>query len=239
MNIILAGVMGRYPFGGVAWCSLMYLLGLRRLGHHVWYVEDTGECNYDPIERTSCTDPCYALSFINSTLEPYGFGDRWCYIDYLGQNYYGHSRETWREVCREADLLLNLSGGIWTWRDEYAAIPHTAYIDSEPAYTQMEIVRRGADRVEHFSRYGSLFTFGRNIGTVDSPVLTAPLRWDHTWQPVSLDEWYPTEDPPRPFFTTVMTCRSTASSQAVATKIMSFSRFWNAFPHRRADRTGP
>ena len=53
MNIIVAGVMGRYPYGGVAWCSMMYLIGLRRLGHKVWYLEDMGECNFDPIENTS------------------------------------------------------------------------------------------------------------------------------------------------------------------------------------------
>ncbi len=207
MNIILAGIMGRYPFGGVAWCSLMYLLGLRRLGHSVWYLEDMAECNYDPVARTLRTDPRYALNFIQATLTPYGLGDRWCYVDYLGRNYYGHSRESWLRVCADADLILNLSGGFWLWRDEYAAIPHSAYIDSDPAFTQIEIARRGPERTEFFSRFGALFTFGRNIGTVASPVPTAPLHWEHTWQPVCPDEWCPTEEPPRPCFTTVMTWR--------------------------------
>ncbi|HYP20977.1 MAG TPA: glycosyltransferase family 1 protein, partial [Chloroflexia bacterium] len=72
MNIILAGVMGRYPYGGVAWCSLMYLLGLQRLGHKVWYMEDTGQCNYDPVANTLCREPSYALNFLHSCLKPYG-----------------------------------------------------------------------------------------------------------------------------------------------------------------------
>ena len=29
MRILFAGIIARYPFGGVTWCSLMYLLGLR------------------------------------------------------------------------------------------------------------------------------------------------------------------------------------------------------------------
>ena len=33
MKIVFAGIVARYPFGGVTWCSLMYLLGLRALGH--------------------------------------------------------------------------------------------------------------------------------------------------------------------------------------------------------------
>jgi len=41
MKILVAGIIARYPFGGVTWCSLMYLLGLRALGHEVLYIEDT------------------------------------------------------------------------------------------------------------------------------------------------------------------------------------------------------
>ena len=52
MRILFAGIIARYPFGGVTWCSLMYLLGLRALGHEVFYIEDTGECVYDPVQNT-------------------------------------------------------------------------------------------------------------------------------------------------------------------------------------------
>ena len=49
MKILVAGIIARYPFGGVTWCSLMYLLGLRDLGHEVFYIEDTSEYIYDPV----------------------------------------------------------------------------------------------------------------------------------------------------------------------------------------------
>ena len=52
VKILFAGIIARYPFGGVTWCSLMYLLGLRALGHEVFYIEDTGECVYDPVLNT-------------------------------------------------------------------------------------------------------------------------------------------------------------------------------------------
>jgi hypothetical protein len=204
MNIILTGISGRYPYGGVAWCSLMYLLGLRQLGHRVWYLEDTGECNYDPAANTIATEPGYALDFIHGCLTPFGLGERWCYIDYRG-NYHGHSRDNWRHVCAGADLFLNLSGGCWFWRDEYAAIPHSAFIDSDPAFTQLALAKGVSWYVEFFARFHRLFTFGRNIGTPACSVPTAPFHWEHTFQPVCVDEWSPTEEPPRPCFTTVMT----------------------------------
>jgi hypothetical protein len=203
MNIVVAGIMGRYPYGGVAWCSLMYLLGLRALGHRVWYLEDMAECNYDPLEQTLATDPRYALGFIQACLAPHGLGSHWCYVDYLGENYYGHSRDTWLGVCANADLFLNVSGGAWRWRDEYERIPHSAFIDTDPAFTQLEIARRGAARVDHFSRFGALFTFGRNIGTDVCAVPVEPLHWHHTWQPVCLDQW-PVQSRPADCFTTVM-----------------------------------
>jgi hypothetical protein len=182
----------------------MYLLGLRGLGHNVWYLEDTGQCNYDPVQNTLRRDPRYALDFIHSCLAPYDLGDQWCYIDFRG-GYHGQTREAWRRICGEADLFLNLSGGCWFWRDEYARIPHSAFIDSDPAFTHLDIVKKGPGHAAFFARYDSLFTFGRNIGTPASPVPTEPLHWEHTWQPVFMDEWLPDRKPPRPQFTTVMT----------------------------------
>src|SRR5215472_9859384 len=104
MNVILAGIIGRYPYGGVAWCSLMYLLGLRQLGHRVWYLEDTGECNYDPLTNRIEQNPRYALNFIHNCLVPFGLEEQWCYVDYQG-GHHGHSREAWRQVCADADLF--------------------------------------------------------------------------------------------------------------------------------------
>ena len=207
MNIIFAGIMGRHPYGGVAWCSLMYLLGLRRLGHQVWYLEDSGECNFDPVENALAVDPEYALRFIDSCLEPFGLRDRWCYVDYRGR-YYGHTAEAWRRICAGADLFLDLSGGCWFWRDEYAAIPHSAFIDSDPAFTQIDIARRGPGHAAFFSRFGVLFTFGRNVGTSDSSVPTSGLSWEHTWQPVCAEQWSPAAERPRACFTTVMTWKT-------------------------------
>lgn len=204
MNIIVAGIIGRYPYGGVAWCSLMYLLGLRRLGHRVWYLEDTGEANFDPVGNTKATEPSYALDFIRNCLAPYDLGDRWCYIDYHG-NHHGKTKEQFRAICKEADVFLDLSGGCWFWRDEYASIPHSAFIDSDPAFTQLAIAKGVKWYVDFFSRFGTLFTFGRNIGTPACTLDTAPFHWEHTWQPVMMKEWTPLTEPPRRMFTTIMT----------------------------------
>jgi hypothetical protein len=162
------------------------------------------ECNFDPIANTLSTNPVYATNFINESLIPYEFGDKWCYIDYIG-NYHGKRKEEWLKICAEADLFLNLSSGCWFWRDEYALIPFSAFIDTDPAFTQLSIAKGGTWNEGFFSQYNRLFTFGRNIGTPASAVTTEPLKWEHTWQPITPEEWVPLEKPPRPCLTTIMT----------------------------------
>ena len=98
MKILFAGIIARYPFGGVTWCSLMYLLGLRALGHEVFYIEDTGECVYDPVQNTRATDPTYGTTYIHNALEPYGLGDRWSFVNYDG-SYHGRSADDVRRYC--------------------------------------------------------------------------------------------------------------------------------------------
>ena len=49
-----------------------------------------------------------------------------------------------RRFCADADLFINLSGGSWFWRDEYARIPRKVFIDSDPAFTQLAIAKARA-----------------------------------------------------------------------------------------------
>lgn len=207
MKILFAGIVARYPFGGVTWCSLMYLLGLRALGHEVLYVEDTGECVYDPEQDAISTDPSYGTRHIHAALEPFGLGDRWSFVNYDG-TYHGLSREAVRAFCADAELYVNLSGGAWFWRDEYAAIPHKVFVDSDPVFTQLAIAKGEPWYVEFFEGFDRLFTFGANIGTPLCDVPTRGFTWHPTRQPVVTELWRTEAPPTRDRFTTVMTWRN-------------------------------
>ena len=184
MKIVVAGIIARYPFGGVTWCSLMYLLGLRDLGHEVIYIEDTGECVYDAERNAISEDPGYGTRYIHAALEPHGFGDRWSFVNFDGVHH-GMRREGVAAFCADADLFINLSGGSWFWRDEYARIPRKVFIDTDPVFTQLAIAKGETWYVEFFKRFDGLFTFGANIGTAASDVPTSGFTWEKTWQPTS------------------------------------------------------
>ena len=224
MKILVAGIVARYPFGGVTWCSLMYLLGLRALGHEVLYIEDTGECIYDPERDEITTDPGYGTRYIHAALEPFGLGDRWSFVNYDG-SYHGLSKDAVRAYCKDADLFINLSGGSWFWRDEYADIPRRVFVDSDPVFTQLAIAKGESWYVEFFQRFDHLFTFGANIGTPGCDVPTSSLDWHHTWQPVMTELWHTSEPPTRDRFTSVMTWKTESFADVDGDKDREFIEF--------------
>jgi LPS sulfotransferase NodH len=50
-RIIVSGMAGLHPVGGMAWHYLQYVVGLQRMGFEVVYHEDTRSWPYHPLER--------------------------------------------------------------------------------------------------------------------------------------------------------------------------------------------
>ena len=46
MRVIVTGLMAQHPLGGLTWHYAQYVAGLARLGHDVYYIEDTGMWPY-------------------------------------------------------------------------------------------------------------------------------------------------------------------------------------------------
>ena len=224
MKILFAGIIARYPFGGVTWCSLMYLLGLRALGHEVFYIEDTGECVYDPVLNTRATDPGYGTSYIHQALEPFGLGDRWAFVNYDG-SYHGRSAEDGPALLRRRRSLHQpVRRLVVLARRVRAHSAQASFIDSDPAFTQLAIAKAEPWYVEFFQRFDHLFTFGANIGTPASPMPTGDFTWHKTWQPVTLDDWQ-TDAPPGDRFTTVMTWQIESFADVGGNKDQEFVKF--------------
>ena len=108
----------------------MYLLGLRALGHEVFYVEDTGECIYDPSRTRAPRIPRYGTALHPRrarAVRP----RRPLELRQLRRHVPRRARaRRVQRFCADADLFVNLSGGSWFWRDEYARIPRQVFVDS-------------------------------------------------------------------------------------------------------------
>lgn len=204
LRVIVTGLIAQYPLGGVTWDYLQYVLGLHRLGHDVYYIEDTGDWPYNPAEGGLASEDArcaYNLAYLNDVMGRYGLEDQWAYR-FCGQDWYGMSDSRRRRVVDTADLLINVSGTL-QHPDEYRSVPRLAYIDSDPVFTQINLLN--GDPEDNIYRRGLeahdvLFSFGECLpGTLPS----TGYEWRPTRQPVVLSEWTH-EMPHREKYTTVM-----------------------------------
>jgi hypothetical protein len=199
-RLLLAGTIGRYPVGGVTWCALHYIAGFQALGYDVFYLEDTGECGFDPILNSITKDPAYALGYIEQHLRLVGLEDAWTYVDYKG-SYHGKSQSQVAEFCAGADLMVNLSGGYWPraqpgkpdsdrfFRPEYERL-QKIFIDTDPGFTQLAINRAGPGWYrDFFAAHDTLFTFALNVGSESCRLAKTPFLWHPTVQPIALNFW--------------------------------------------------
>jgi hypothetical protein len=191
--IIVAGYLVRGPLGGIAWHHLQYVLGLSRLGHHVYFLEDSDDypsC-YDPRRDATGTDPRYGLAFAADAFERLGMRDCWAYHDAHRRQWSGPAAPLALEVCARADVLLNLSG-ISPLRPWLLDIPVRVLIDTDPLFTQVRHLNTPEAR-ERAALHTAFFTFGENIGAPGCRVPADGFPWRPTRQPIVSDAWTRTD----------------------------------------------
>ena len=204
LRIVVLGYIVRGPLGGMVWSNLQYLLGLARLGHDVYFVEDSDDyasC-YNPVKGISSTDPTYGLRFAKRTFERTGLGDRWAYHDAHTLRWHGPCAGRILEICATADCLLNLCG-VNPLRPWFMQIPARAFIDEDPAFTQIRHLTDPVARNRAF-QHTAFLSFAENIGMGRCAIPNDWLPWQATRQPVVLDALPVTPGRPQGKFTTVM-----------------------------------
>jgi hypothetical protein len=203
VRIIVSGTIGLSGLGGQAWAVLQYLLGLRALGHEVYYLEDCGRSSWVYIwEKEEWTHELdYPAAYVQDCLEPFGFGDRWIYRD----NYrsLGMPLPEFQALCAEADLLIMRAVPFWNWRPEYEGPKRRAFIDVDPGFTQITLANGDQGWVDGVARAERRFTYGQRIGAADCSSPAAGGPWLKTVPPVFLPEW-PWAEAVATHFTSIM-----------------------------------
>jgi hypothetical protein len=198
MRILCSGYLVRYPLGGQTWHHLQYLVGFRRLGHDVIFLEHFGWENscYDPSRDEMTSDPAFGIKYLEQVLRRHGLGGCWCYLAEDGTAY-GMSREQLAQTCRDCDVYFSLSN--MNWIPELEACRRRALVDTDPVFTQI-----GSHGLTPLARYHARFTFGENVHGRGCEMPTGGAQWLPTRQPVVLDLWPVTPGNPSAPFTTVM-----------------------------------
>jgi len=200
LRIVVTGLIAQYPLGGVTWDYIQYVAGLARLGHDVYYVEDTGQWPYNPAEAGLAKECTFNVSYLAAVMARFGLTDRWAYRFPWQSQWFGLAAAQRREVLSSADLLINISGTLER-PGEYRPAGRMVYVDSDPVFTQVKVARGQHDLRRMIDAHDVHFSFGECLGADVPPTGHA---WLPTRQPVLLDEWRTGNPPSRDVFTTVM-----------------------------------
>src|SRR5438046_10426576 len=204
-RIVVMGFMGSMPIAGVVWQHIHYVVGLQRLGHDVFFIEDSARLPYNP-ETFEVTDAFeYATKVLNRLARDFDFKNRWAFCArYLPANpTAGLPLKKIQQLYREADAILNVCG-TQEFNDDLLASDRILYIESDPGVEQIKIDKGIKSTIGYLRRHRALFTFGENVGTKSFPVPTHGVNWLPTRQPVVTDFWRTKRSPSRAaVFTTV------------------------------------
>ncbi len=197
-RIVVMGFMGSMPIAGVIWQHVHYLVGLQRLGHDVYYIEDSARLPYNPETFEINNEFDYAARLLNRLSQEFGFKNRWGFCArYLpGNPTAGLALKKIRQLYRDADAILNTCGA-QEFNDDLLVSDRILYIESDPGVEQIKIDKGVRSTVSYLGRHHALFTFGENVATTSFPVPTHGFKWLPTRQPVVTDLWKTNRSPSR------------------------------------------
>ena len=160
-RIVVMGFMGSMPIAGVIWQHIHYIVGLQRLGHRVFYIEDSARIPYNPATFDTNEDFGYAAKTLNRLAREFDFKGRWGFCArYLKDTpTAGLSLTKIRQLYREADAILNVCG-TQEFNDDLLRSDRILYIESDPAVEQIKIDQRNKNTRDYLRRHHALFTFG-------------------------------------------------------------------------------
>jgi hypothetical protein len=225
LSLIVTGGLGNMPFAGVAWQVLHYLEGFRRLGHRVFYLEDTGAWPFDPVRGVVSEDAGPALAYLRRMLERVQLDDAWAYRDAVDGRLHGASAECLRAELERADALVNVSA-VTVLSEEHMQVPVRIYLETDPVLAQIEIAQGNQRTVGLLAAHTHHFTYGENFGAPDCTVPLERFTYHPTRQPVILDWWRPRpgDDSPRSSFTTVASWRQTSKDIEWQGELLTWSK---------------
>ncbi len=134
-TILVAGMIAGDPRqGGTAWSVLQYVLGLRELGHDVYFVEPVASRKLRPVGASLRSST--SASYFRDVVRQFGLKSKAALLLRDAADTVGCSYETLRSIASRCDLLINLSG-VLTDPALLERIPVRLYVDLDPAFNQL------------------------------------------------------------------------------------------------------
>ena len=184
-RIVVCGYMLRHPVVGLQLAYFHWVLGLHRLGHEVFYLEESGDwpdpC-YDPVADAYGEDPAPGLRAAHALLERHAAALPVAYVKRASGEAIGASRSQIEAALAAADLLVNLGGVCWL--PDFELCPRRALLDMDPLFTQLGKFGGGL-----LDRHQLHWSYGANLGRPGCAIPTRGVAWRATAPPVVSELW--------------------------------------------------
>jgi hypothetical protein len=203
-KIVLLGMLTKMPVAGAVWGVAHYLVGFRRLGYDVYYVEAHARTPTMLMERPEDDSSALAAAFLNRVLRRFDLGDKWAFHALHDDGRcYGMTHSQLLELYRSAALIINHHGGTVPL-PEHAAGGRLVYLETDPVELEIELYHNDPKAVAFLEPHVAFFSWGLNYGNPDCRVpLPARFPFRTTRPPVVPDLWEPYGGGPAEVFTTV------------------------------------
>jgi hypothetical protein len=180
----------------MTWQVLHHLVGIRRLGFDVWYVEDSDRPVYHPTTYWPTQEYRENVAYLARHMERIGLGERWIFRPPAQYATCCGARDLagLHRLYREADAVLNLCGA-QELRPEHQDIRCRVYLETDPVASQIGVAIGHQPTLDSLAAHHHLFTYGANLGAPDCLVPLERFHWHPTRPPVCLDWWAPTAPP--------------------------------------------
>lgn len=203
-KIVLLGMMTKIPVAGVVWQTVHYLVGFRRLGYDVYYVEAHSRTPDVSFRGEGHDGAANAAAFIADVMRRFDLADRWAFHAlHSDGRCYGLSESQLRDLYRSAAVIINLHGGTRPL-PEHASTGRLVYLATDPVQFEVRLHQNAPSFVEALEPHIAFFTFGENYGSPDCGLpVSNRFSLKPTRQPVVPDFWKPFANGGGRVFTTV------------------------------------
>jgi hypothetical protein len=184
-TVVVAGSVAQRPGrGGHAWVLLQYLLGFRRLGYEVLFLD---RLSREMLPPGAEWPPPREVEWLRSTMAAQGLESDWCLLldDREAGLAVGLSRREALARVRRATVLIDVMGFLAD-EEMLAAASRHVFLDIDPGFPQMW-QELGLHR--SFGEHDAYATVGLRVGLEGSSVPTCGVEWVRTPQPIVLGEW--------------------------------------------------
>jgi len=224
-RVVVLGTMSKMPVAGIVFITIQYLLGLKRLGFDVYYVEAHARTP-SMFVKDGDDESALAAAFIDDAMRRFDLGgDRWAFQALHDDGEcYGLSQQALMNLYRDAAFILNLHGGTVP-RPEHYETGRLVYVGTDPVVHEVEIHNGVQETIDYLEPHSAFFTWGENHGRPDCGVpVSDRFAFVPTRQPIVMDLWEPFHAGPTATFTTIANWRQLWREVALDGEVYHWSK---------------